>query len=179
MIPYFFYRFNLAEQIVFARKKVLQYFFAYLKLRACLNIKFPMDFSNRSAHHCSSESFININELTFIIFLWDGNYIIPAVQMPQKIQNVQGPLFWVSSLICFASVFLFSIFNLSHIFPLGLPLCSHSVAHILHSCRVILRLVVLFICPPSIARMTLNFLSVSNNCRWISDSTVQWQKKII
>lgn len=79
VITFLFYRSNLVKGIVFVQWKALQYFSAYLELRAYLNIKFPMDFHNRSADHCSFESFININELTFIMFLWDGGIIIAVV----------------------------------------------------------------------------------------------------
>lgn len=147
MFPYFFDRFNLEEKIVFTHRKVLQYFFAYLKLRPCLNIKFPTDFSKRSAHHCSSESFMNMNELTFIILMWDGNYIIPSIDATENPKcSGSAVLSFQLDLLCIC--FSFSIFNLSHVFLLSLPLFSHSVAHILHSCRVIFRLVVPFICPP-------------------------------
>jgi len=46
MILYFFYRSNLVKQIVLFQWKALQYFFAYLELRAYPYIKFPMDFHN-------------------------------------------------------------------------------------------------------------------------------------
>lgn len=74
-------------------------FFTYLELRAYLNVKFPMDFHNRRAHHCGFESFINIKESPLIIFLSDGDFIIPTVQMRNggtenhKCQIIQWPLF--------------------------------------------------------------------------------------
>lgn len=132
-IPYFFCRSNLVKQIVFAQWKVLQYFFVYLELGMYLNIQFPIDFCTTSSHCYNFESFIIINELTFIIFLWDRDTFIPNVQVRNweteypKI-NVQCPLFWDSSLTYFDSdFFFFSIFNI--FIPL-MP--SHYASHCFH-----------------------------------------------
>lgn len=101
MIPYFFYRSNLVKRIAFAQWKALQYFFTCLEFRAYLNMKFPMDFCNRSAQHSGFGSFINIKELTLIIFLRWRFYYSYCIDEELRHRKSQMPGYLVSTVLSF------------------------------------------------------------------------------